>query len=762
MKDIIEMLKTGKYTCVIKNNNQIRTFTQRGVRDLYELLNNDPDFLKGAFVADKVVGKASAALMIAGGVKKFYTHMISKQALNLLKDKDIEVEYEKEVPVIINRDQTDWCPMEKMCQKENSIENILKLVRDFLNQSKLKTLALFILGMTLSFGSKGQEKTDSLKNKKTISLDEVTVTGTRFETDIRHLPLSISIITTDQIKNSHQPSLLPILNEQVPGLFITSRGIMGYGVANGAAGTMNLRGIGGQPTTGLLVLIDGEPQYMGLMGHPMADAYQTMLAERVEVIRGPASVLYGSNAMGGVINIVTPQIKQDTVTYHARVGYGSYNTLQSSVSNTFRKKGFSSKLAFSYNRTDGHRPNMEFDQWNGFTKLAYEIANQWNISFDLNLSHFNSSNPGTENEPIIDNDAQITRGMTSLALENKFHQTSGAIKFYYNWGQHKINDGYPIDGEPLDYRFRSNDKMTGISWYQSASLFPNNRLTVGVDYQYFGGEARNQFIDNAENVTLADTSLNETAAYVSIRQYLGNRLTFDAGLRYDKHSKTGTQWIPQAGIALHLPNTLVVKANAAKGFRNPTIRELFMFPPQNPDLNPESVMNYEVSVSQQLFSNSFQYNLNLFYLEGDNIIQTVFSDGRPLNINTGKIKNHGIEASITYKINQWWTTHANYSWLNMKYPVVATPQHKAFTDVTFSNKKFRISSGFQYINGLFTSVEDDEQENFLLWNVKANYRLNPLIRFFVNGENLLAQKYEINEGYPMPKATFMTGINFNF
>ena len=68
---------------------------------------------------------------------------------------------------------------------------------------------------------------------------------------------------------------------------------------------MNLRGIGGSPTAGLLVLIDGHPQYMGLMGHPIADAYQTMLTDRVEVLRGPASVLYGSNAMGGVINIVT-------------------------------------------------------------------------------------------------------------------------------------------------------------------------------------------------------------------------------------------------------------------------------------------------------------------------------------------------------------------------------------------------------------------------------------------------------------------------
>ena len=93
---------------------------------------------------------------------------------------------------------------------------------------------------------------------------------------------------------------------------------MGYGVSTGGSGQMSMRGIGGPaqaglPTTGLLVLIDGHPQYMGLMGHPIADAYQSMLVERVEVVRGPASVLYGSNAMGGVVNIVTRHMAQDGI-----------------------------------------------------------------------------------------------------------------------------------------------------------------------------------------------------------------------------------------------------------------------------------------------------------------------------------------------------------------------------------------------------------------------------------------------------------------
>lgn len=105
---------------------------------------------------------------------------------------------------------------------------------------------------------------------------------------------------------------------------------------------MSLRGIGGPaqsgvPTTGMLVLIDGHPQYMGLFGHPISDAYQSLMAERVEVLRGPASVLYGSNAMGGVVNIVTRKMREDGVKNYLHTGYGSYNTLQSELTNRIRK-----------------------------------------------------------------------------------------------------------------------------------------------------------------------------------------------------------------------------------------------------------------------------------------------------------------------------------------------------------------------------------------------------------------------------------------
>lgn len=603
------------------------------------------------------------------------------------------------------------------------------------------------------------ENTDVVKK---YTIDEVVVTGTRNETDIRHLPMTISVINREQIERRYEPSLLPSLAEQVPGLFITSRGVLGYGVSDGAAGGISLRGIGGGSSGRMLVLIDGHPQYMGLFGHPISDAYQSMLAEKVEVVRGPASVLYGSNAMGGVINIVTRKQFEDGIKTGVRVGYGSYNTLMTEATNRIRQGKFSSVITGSYNRTDGHREDMGFRQYGGYVKLGYELGTAWNIIGDVNVTQFKASNPGGINEPVFDNDSRITRGMASFSVENNYDRTSGALKLFYNWGRHKINDGYSEGETPLDYRFNSKDKMVGLSWYQSAVLFNGNRLTVGVDYQHFGGEAWNRFVTDGHKEDLSDKAENEMAGYVDLRQQLGRFLTFDAGVRLDHHSVTGTEWIPQVGLSAQLSRNSSLKAMVSKGFRNPTIRELYMFRPANPELLPERMWNYELSYSQHLLKNTFYYGVNIFYINGDNLIQTVRTDGRPLNINTGVVENWGIEANIAYHINSCWNVSANYSWLRMLHPVVASPEHKFYAGLDYSQKRWNLSTGIQYISGLYTDVDASMQEEFVLWNLRGSYRLCSVLDLFVKGENLLAQRYEINAGFPMPKATFMGGVNIHF
>lgn len=622
----------------------------------------------------------------------------------------------------------------------------------------------------LSFGTVTAQELqyDTLQTQQTHRIGEVVVTGTRNETDVRHLSQTVSVVNRTQIENAMQPSLLPVLTEQIPGLFVTSRGIMGYGVSGGAAGNISLRGLSGG-TARLMVMIDGHPQYAGIFGHPISDAYQSFMAERVEVLRGPASVLYGSNAMGGVINIVTRKMQEDGINTNVHIGYGSYNTLETEITNRIRKGRFSSIVSGSYNRTDGHRTDMDFEQYSGYAKLGYEVTDNWNVRGDVNLTHFNASYPGPASAPLLDADQSITRGMTSLAVENRYKKTSGAVSLFYNWGNHWINDGYaPSEDEtPQDARFNSRDNMMGVSIFQSAQFFEGNRITLGFDWFRYGGRAWNRYVsgEKAGSVSeLVDKHENELAGYIDLRQDFSSWLTFNAGLRVDHHSRVGTEWIPQAGLAFHLPHAIELKASASKGFRYPILREMYMFPPQNPDLQPESMWNYEVAFTQRLMNGRLTYGINLFYIDGKNLIQTLPNPNGSgmLNQNSGKIENSGVELQAAYRIDSHWSVDGNYSFLHMENPVVAAPKHKLYAGANFSYKKWNISTGLQYLAGLYTQTDPEIRENFMLWNVRASFEMTRWLSIWARGENLLAQKYEINAGYPMPRATVMAGCNIKF
>lgn len=606
--------------------------------------------------------------------------------------------------------------------------------------------------------------------RRTLKIDEVVVTGARHALDVRLLPMTVSVIDRAEIEESLQPSLLPVITQQTPGVFVTSRGVMGYGVSDGAAGAISMRGLG-SGSGRLMVLIDDHPQYMGLMGHPIADAYQSLMAERVEVLRGPASVLYGSNAMGGVINIVTRRMHEQGVKTEGMVGYGSYNTLQSELTNRIRAGRFTSIVSGSYNRTDGHRANMDFEQYGGYAKLGYEVTRAWSLRADVEVTHFNASQPGSESTPLTDAFQRITRGMTSFAVENDYERTSGALSFFYNWGRHKINDGYAADSRPKEYRFRSHDDMMGLSWYQSARLFRGNRLTVGVDWYRFGGDKGNYYVEGARTGEVdqyVEKRMHEVAGYVDFRQSIGSRLTLDAGLRLDHHSHVGTEWVPQFGAAIHLPAALELKLSASKGFRYPTLREMYMFPPQNPDLRPERMWNYELSLAQQLLQGRLSWSVNLFRIDGDDLIVAVPRPGAtPLNVNTGEVRNTGVEAQIAWRIDDRWSLDANYSYLHMDNPVIAAPVHKLYAGGAYAGKRWTVSTGVQYVGDLYTAVVtngrgEEKRESFVLWDMQVQFRAAKWLDLWVRSENLLAQRYAINDGYPMPKATVMGGLKFGF
>lgn len=131
LKQLRHILHTTNCSCVIANGDKIESFYQRGIKDLYELLNSNRSLLEGATIADKVIGKGAAALMIAGGVTMVYADVISEPAMELFKQFSIKVEYDKKVANIINRRGDGICPVEERCTECNTIEECMVKIEEF-------------------------------------------------------------------------------------------------------------------------------------------------------------------------------------------------------------------------------------------------------------------------------------------------------------------------------------------------------------------------------------------------------------------------------------------------------------------------------------------------------------------------------------------------------------------------------------------------------------------------------------------------------
>ena len=599
-----------------------------------------------------------------------------------------------------------------------------------------------------------------------INLKGVVVSANRINVNRNSVPLTISVIDRDEIEASSESALLPVLSERVPGLFVTQKGITGFGVSAGSAGTVNIRGVGSGNK--VLMLFDGQPQWAGVFGHSLPDTYVASDVDRVEVIRGPGSLLYGSNAMGGVVNIITRRHKQEGRRTQARVMYGSFNTQKYMVNNGYNIGKFSSFISINHDRTDGHRPNSDFHITNGFANLGYTINDHYKVTGDVSLAKSKFQNPGKITAPILDNKMDILRGTTSFALENKYDKMSGALRLFYNWGNHEINDGYNPGEKPLTYLFRSDDHNVGVLLYESFRLFKGNTFTVGIDYKNWGGHAWNNNDDGSKS-ELVDKTVNEMAGYVIMQQDFFDMLSLNAGVRYEHNSTFGGEWVPQGGVTVRPFEGNTIRASVSKGFRSPNIREMYMFGAANPDLKPENMINYEVAVGQHFLDGNLFAEVTAFYIDGKNMISSVSinGDNRPpfKNRNVGTFTNKGIEFEARYQICKNLNADMNYSYLHMNKPIPGAPEHKFYVGATYMPGRFTFNVNVQSIFGLYTDDACTKQEDFTTLNAKAAYRFGSRdkgLNLFVKGENLTAARYSINDGFPMPKAIVMGGIDVTF
>ena len=581
----------------------------------------------------------------------------------------------------------------------------------------------------------------------TISINSATVRGSRTISPLSASSSTVSVVSREMIAGSRESSLFSTLPAYVPGLFVTERGTIGFGVYSGAAGSITMRGVGASPNTQVLVTIDGQPQFMGINGHPLPDALRSSDAEKVEVIRGPGSTIYGSNAMGGVINIITRQ-PQEGVRTGVEASHGSYNTQKYLIDNSIRKGKFSSSASVAHDRTDGHRPFSKFELTSANLRLGYDISQHYKISAGASLVKFRSTDPGTVEAPSEDDSkkADVLRIMSSLAIENNYEKVGGALRLFFNYGDHD-----------LYYGWRSDDYSFGAKLHQAMNLFGGNTITAGIDYNRYGGKAT----DSSKPAFALDKFIDNAAAYVVMEQVLARKLVFNAGLRYDWNSHTRGELVPQGSVTYRATRSSSFRLSVAKGYRNPTLRELYIFAP-NDSLKPESMVNYELSYT--LSKGRFQAEASVYIADGGNMIETEMAGGIPRkNYNSGSFRNTGFEIGASYRFAGRGRVAANYSYVYMEKPVLAAPRQMLNLMAEYGIGRFSLRGHMQLIDHLYTRTGNSPAtDTFNLLDLSAGFRAAKWAEVYVKAGNILDQKYEMNYGYPMPGFTFTGGVRFSF
>ena len=546
----------------------------------------------------------------------------------------------------------------------------------------------------------------------------------------REMTSSLTVIDRDEIERSSDTDVYPLISGRVPGVFVDRRGIFNYGIGTGSAGTVSIRGLGGTPNDQVLVLIDGQPTKMGMFGHPIPDAYPLDDVQRVEVLRGSHSLHYGDLALGGVINIVTRKLP-DRKGFTTRVegGGGEYHSYKAGIRQAGRIGDFSYSASILRRETQGHRPNSAFRGWNGDFKTGWYISPHWQAVVNGWGVDMSVEDPGPVTDPHTEDTRDVLRGGAGLAFYNRYDDTRGAITVFGQRGKHDFTD---YDG------WKSHDRTAGLIGYQSVDLFADNRLEIGGDIQESAGKGENVRSD----IDFGRLFQSQGGIYLDDRHTFFDRLVLQGGVRLELGRHLDPRWLPRFGMRWQASDSTVIHSQVSRGYRAPTIRDLYLFPPSSTSLEPEEAWSSELGVRQHLGS-YLSLDLTGYYIDAENLI--IYRP--PEAENTGGVVNKGVELSAVLTPADWFEMLISYTYLDQNHRIEGLAPRVG----NWINRFFWEGISLQTTTSLVDDLRfSDRDEDYCVTDLQLSYRLNPTAEFIFRVNNIFNESYQMVEDYPMP------------
>jgi outer membrane receptor protein involved in Fe transport len=563
---------------------------------------------------------------------------------------------------------------------------------------------------------------------------------------------TVSSVSAAQIDRTAARTVFDAVEDLSPGVYVTRRGVMGYGISTDGTGAVSIRGVGGSPNTDVLIVTDGRPDFQGEMGHPLPDFYSLSDAGSISVTEGPASVLYGSNAMGGVIEI-RPREPEEGPEFQVTSSLGSYLTGQDRLWGGMRDGKWVYSFSAGINHTDGDRSESHFRSQDGSLGVSYQLSSVWKVSLDGNYGHFLTEDPGSiypsyGAPPQPGPYASVGRGGFTLDLDNSTGLLTGYTRFYSTWGRNFISDG-----------FRSTDSLTGGRIFQTLSVSRKLAVDFGTDVMNYGGLAQ-QVGEDATNYG-GSHEITDAAGFVRIHWSPSAQLLFNAGVRYQTDTVFGNITVPEFGAAWFASDRISLSGSVSRGFRNPTIRELYLFPAPNPNLQPEDLWNYQATLKTRVTAATSAW-VTFFYADCSNQILTLGQYPDMQLLNGGKAMNKGVEANFRWALSRRFSVNAGYAYLTSTNLAPLVPKNKANVAIDADLKRVFLHVGLQAIGQRNTDSFPTQLGSYTLASAKVSFPLRRAFDVFATVDNILNQKYQVFTGYPMPPINAAGGFTIHF
>lgn len=609
------------------------------------------------------------------------------------------------------------------------------------------------------------------------TFDEYVVTDARVAVKLSETPANVTVIGQDKIEKGNYLKLQDVLKD-VPGVQISQSGM---GATNMGKDEIYING-----DKRVLVLIDDRRMNLAGDGLHSANWMPPMEAiERVEVIKGASSAMYGSDAVGGVINVILKSGGEQKSSF--KMGYGSFGTQDYTLSTGGKNKGFGYYVTaslqkrgdFSYKSIGGGSTdsmhNSDYENTMVIVKLDKEVGKNKKLTFNYEHMGINAAVPMDYSGYLSDENTQ--RYSNNLAIKYDWGldtERAGFVQLYQNYQHALFNSGNIYNKSDF------SERTWGLTAQQNIQTHKNNQLTFGVDW-------RNSKVDNPAMFNGETKAIDNKAIFVEDRFKFGRGWQLNTALRYDHHNEFGSKTTMHAALNKKFSEDSNAYISWGQVFRAPAAQELYWNQPGagtmgNPNLKPESGNVFTVGYNTKIAKTNI--GVNAFYSEMKDAINWAF-DGAfysPLNVN--QEKRRGLELNINHKFDQTWSLFAGYTYLNVRQKLGNAADYSPSPYTKPNNYRFGVTydKAAWTVNAILRGASGQQasqyaKASYFTLDLNAQYKISKNAKAYLNIYNLNNAAYAEAPGtfentanplkvgelkYPMPSRTIIGGVQFTF